>query len=388
MQLSGGLHLAYCTNIHRGESWPETLAALERHTLEVRERVSPGRPYAIGLRLGAEAARTLCDKSERLAFARWLDRHQCYVFTINGFPYGRFHGTRVKEQVFQPDWSAAARTEYTRALFEILADLLPPGISGSVSTVPGSHKELIRDAKHEADILTHVREMGEWIARFADSRRLDLHLGLEPEPLGYLENTAETLAFFAKLGGSEPVRRCLGVNYDTCHLAIEYEDPADSLTQLAGSGVRLSKLHLSSALRLRPEAEALRRLHDYQDDVYFHQVIVRRDDGTLVRHRDLPEALAAAASIKPAAGDEWRVHFHIPLHAAPDEIFQNTADHLTGALDVLAARPSLCQHLEMETYTWEVLPAHLRAASVEDQLEKEYAWTLAELNRRGISPAP
>ena len=384
MELSHGIHLAYCTNIHRGESWPETLAALERHTLAVRERVCQGRPYAIGLRLGVQAARTLYDKGERLAFQRWLGRHHCYVFTINGFPYGQFHGTRVKEQVFQPDWSTAARVEYTQALFEIMADLAPPGVAGSVSTVPGSHKELIRDAKQEADILTNVREMGEWIARLSDARGVDLHLGLEPEPLGYIENTAETLAFFDKLGRSEPVRRCLGVNYDTCHLAIEYEEPREALGRFAEAGIRISKLHLSSALRLRPEREALDRLRAFQEDVYFHQVIVRRDDGSLVRHRDLPDALAAAAAQKPSANDEWRVHFHIPLHAAPDELFQNTSDHLTGALDVLAEQPALCQHLEMETYTWEVLPAEMRAACVEDQLEREYAWTLAELDKRGL----
>jgi sugar phosphate isomerase/epimerase len=384
MELKHGIHLAYCTNIHRGESWPETLAALERHTLEVRDRVCQGRPYAIGLRLGAEAARTLYDRSERDAFRRWLDRHMCYVFTINGFPYGRFHGTRVKEQVFQPDWSTAARVEYTQALFEIIADLVPSGVSGSVSTVPGSHKELIRDAKHEADILKNVREIGEWIARLSDVRGVDLHLGLEPEPLGYIENTPETLAFFEKLGRSEPVRRCLGVNYDTCHLAVEFEDPQTALTKLSAAGIRLSKLHLSSALRLTPDGDSLHRLRAFQEDVYFHQVIARRDDGSLQRHRDLPEALTAAAAQRPGSGDEWRVHFHIPLHAAPDEMFQNTTDHLTGALEVLAANPSRCQHLEMETYTWEVLPPELRSARVEDQLVKEYEWTLRELSQRAL----
>lgn len=384
MELKHGIHLAYCTNIHRGETWPETLAALERHTLEVRDRVCSGRPYAIGLRLGVQAAQALYDRAERDAFRRWLDRHQCYVFTINGFPYGQFHGTRVKEQVFQPDWSTAARVEYTQALFEIIADIVPSGVSGSVSTVPGSHKELIRGAKQEADILKNVREMGEWIARLSDARGVDLHLGLEPEPLGYIENTAETLAFFEKLGQSEPVRRCLGVNYDTCHLAIEYEEPKAALAELADARVRVSKLHLSSALRLHPEREALDRLRAFQEDVYFHQVIVRRDDGSLHRYRDLPEALAAAAAKKPGGGDEWRVHFHIPLHASPDELFQNTRDHLTGALDMLAANPSVCQHLEMETYTWEVLPPEMRAATVEDQLAKEYEWTLAELGARGL----
>jgi sugar phosphate isomerase/epimerase len=385
MQLPHSLHLAYCTNIHRGETWLETLAALERHTLEVRDRVCPKEPYAIGLRLGVRAALTLYDRKERDAFRRWLDRNRCYVFTINGFPYGQFHGTRVKEQVFQPDWSTSARVEYTRALFEIVADLVPPGVSGSVSTVPGSHKELIRDAKQESDILTNVREMGEWIARLSDARGVDLHLGLEPEPLGYIENTPETLAFFEKLGTSEPVRRCLGVNYDTCHLAIEYEDPAVSLRRFAEAGIRISKLHLSSALRVTPEREVLHRLTSFQDDVYFHQVIARRDDGSLHRYRDLPDALTAAAATRPSSTEEWRIHFHIPLHAAPEEWFQTTTDHLTGALDVLGKNPSLCQHLEMETYTWEVLPEDLRATTVEDQLMKEYEWTLGELTKRGLA---
>lgn len=385
MEIKHGIHLAYCTNIHRGETWQETLAALDRHTLEVRDRVCHGQPYAIGLRLGVQAALSLYDKGERLNFQRWLEKNQCYVFTINGFPYGQFHGTRVKEQVFQPDWSTAARVEYTRALFEIIADLVPSGIAGSVSTVPGSHKELIRDAKHESDILVNLRETAEWIARLSDASGKDLHLGLEPEPLGYIENTPETVAFFEKLGQSEPIRRCLGVNYDTCHLAIEYEEPQHALAQLAGAGIRLSKLHLSSALKLRPEREALDRLRAFQEDVYFHQVIVRHDDGSLQRYRDLPDALTAASEKKPAGGDEWRVHFHIPLHAAPDELFGNTSDHLTGALDVLGANPGLCQHLEMETYTWEVLPPDLRATTVEDQLAKEYDWTLTELRKRGLA---
>ncbi|HWB06526.1 MAG TPA: metabolite traffic protein EboE [Verrucomicrobiales bacterium] len=385
MELPYGLHLAYCTNIHRGETWPEILVALERHTLEVRDRVCPAKPYAIGLRLGVQAALTLYDRKERDNFRRWLDRNRCYVFTINGFPYGQFHGTRVKEQVFQPDWSTAARVEYTRALFEIIADIVPPGVAGSVSTVPGSHKELIRDAKQEADILTNLREMGEWIARLSDKTGVDLHLGLEPEPLGYIENTPETLAFFEKLGTSEPVQRCLGVNYDTCHLAIEYEDPAVSLRRFAEARIRLSKLHLSSALRLAPHPNVLRRLRDFQEDVYFHQVIARRDDGSLQRYRDLPDALAAAASARPSSTEEWRVHFHIPLHAPPDDMFQTTGDHLTGALDVLARNPSLCQHLEMETYTWEVLPREMRSATVEDQLMKEYEWALGELGKRKLA---
>ena len=72
---------------------------------------------------------------------KWLEEKNCYVFTINGFPYGNFHGERVKEQVYRPDWSNPDRLEYTVLLFEILEKLLQPGEEGSVSTLPGSFKE-------------------------------------------------------------------------------------------------------------------------------------------------------------------------------------------------------------------------------------------------------
>ncbi len=385
MNLSQGLHLAYCTNIHRGETWPETLEALEKYTLAVKREVCPDGPYAIGLRLGAAAAQALMDARTRLDFQRWLDRQGCYVFTINGFPYGQFHGTRVKEQVFQPDWSTADRVDYTQALFAILADLLPPGVSGSVSTVPGSHKELIRDAKHEQDLTANLKAMGGWIARLSDRRGLDLHLGIEPEPLGYIENTAETLRFFEGLGGGEEIRRCLGVNYDTCHLAVEFEDGAPGLDLLEERGIRLSKLHLSSALRVPCVPPLLKRLQAFQEDTYFHQTIARRPDGSLRRFRDLPEALAHAAAHGVSEDEEWRVHFHVPLHADVEEPFGDTRDHLLATLDWLAAKPTRCAHLEMETYTWEVLPRELRSGSVVDQLVREYAWTLDALRARGLA---
>ena len=143
MQLNHGLHLAYCTNIHRGETWAQTFDTLQKYTLAVRDRVSKGKPYAIGLRLGADAARELSDAQTLADFRRWLDRENCYVFTVNGFPYGKFHGTRVKEQVYQPDWTTDERVDYTNLLFDLLAQIVPEGIEGSVSTVPGSFKEFI-----------------------------------------------------------------------------------------------------------------------------------------------------------------------------------------------------------------------------------------------------
>jgi sugar phosphate isomerase/epimerase len=385
MKLNHDLHLAYCTNIHRAETWPETLAALREFSLAVRDRVCPGKPYAVGLRLSDLASRELSQPAALLEFRRWLDQNNCYIFTINGFPYGQFHGRRVKEQVYRPDWTSDDRVNYTNRLFDLLGQLVPPGIEGSVSTVPGSFKEFITTDDQLRRIRANIFRCVEHIASVSARTGRRLHLGLEPEPLGLLETTDETLDFFDRLRAGHPddsrLAEFLGVNYDTCHLAVEFEDPAGSLARLRRHGVKISKLHLSSALKLRPAPESLAALAAFANDTWLHQVVSRAADGKLTRHKDLDAALAAPKS--PA--EEWRVHFHIPLHSPPAAWFDNTTDHLLGVLDVLQADPRLCSHLEMETYTWEVLPPELKSRSVVGQLSAEYDWCLKALRARGLA---
>jgi sugar phosphate isomerase/epimerase len=386
MKLSHGLHLAYCTNIHRGESWAQTFDTLRRHTLAVRDRVGRGRPYAIGLRLGADAARELSDRATLNSFRAWLDRENCYVFTINGFPYGTFHGTRVKEQVYRPDWTTRERLEYTNRLFDLLAEIVPEGVEGSVSTVPVSFKEFALDDAALRATRANLWRCVEHIEQVSRRTGRTLHLGLEPEPLCTLETSDELIRYFEQLRADRPgddrVDRFLGMNYDCCHLAVEYEDAAAALGNLRAAGVKLSKIHLSNALTVRPTPEARAALRAFTDDVYFHQTLQRDAAGRITRFRDLPEALAAPDH-SPSA--EWRIHFHIPLHSAPTPLFGNTADHLLAVLDAVQADPQRCTHFEMETYTWEVMPAEMKKRDVVDQLVAEYDWTLARLAERGIT---
>ena len=387
MELDDGIHLAYCTNIHRGETWDETFAGLRDHTLRVKQRVCAEAPYAIGLRLGHQAAEELRFGDGVLdGFRRWMDENGCYVFTINGFPYGRFHGGRVKEQVYVPDWSTAGRLDYTNLLFDLLAEMIPAGIEGSVSSLPGSFKEFVTDGDRVPAIAGNLRACAEHIETLSERIGQGLHLGLEPEPLGLFETSGETVTFFDEHLDGHLEREFIGVNYDTCHLAIEYEDPRAAIGRLVDAGIRISKVHLSSALTLTPEPEAIDRLKDFQEDTYLHQVVVRDGSSPLRRFRDLPDALAAAEADPKSVGEEWRVHFHIPLHSQPESVFGTTADHLAGALDVLAEQRQICKHLEMETYTWEVMPRAMHSADVADQLEKEYRWTLGELQARGLEP--
>jgi hypothetical protein len=391
MKLNHGLHLAYCTNVHRGETWAQTFSALERHTLVVRRRVAPGQPYAIGLRLGHRAAEELAQPAMLTAFRHWLDANDCYVFTINGFPYGSFHGTRVKEQVYAPDWSTHERLVYTQLLFNLLAQLVPAGVAGSVSTVPGSFKPwTTNDPARRAAIFENVTACARTIAEISDRTGRDLHLGMEPEPCCQFETTQETVDFFDGWRSSDVsvesdgLLRRVGVNYDCCHLGVEFEEPGAALDRLVQAGLRLSKIHLSSALRVKPDAAGRAALAAFVEPTYLHQVVIGSSTSGVVRKRyvDLPEALADTEPSRP--DDEWRVHFHLPLHAAPGAPFGDTRDHLLGALDWMKAHPEACQHVEMETYTWEVLPPAMRL-SIEDQLVNEYEWTLSEMRARGMA---
>lgn len=392
MQLNHSLQLAYCTNVHRGESWLETLLSLQKYIPAIRQRVCPDKPFAIGLRLSERAARELSDAAALLEFRRWMGKNSCYVFTINGFPYGQFHATRVKEHVYSPDWSAPERVAYTNLLFNLLAEMMPKEVEGSVSTLPCTFKGFYPTNDTLKLIRQNLWKTVEHIARLSSKTGRTLHLGLEPEPLCWLESTAETLHFFDHMRAEHPrderLMQHLGVNYDTCHFAVEYEEPQTALGCLINAGIKISKIHLSSALKVTPTPEAREKLRVFADDIYLHQVVSRNSAGERAIFTDLPEALGAARTAyrdETVELPEWRIHFHVPLHAPAAAPFDNTNDDLLSVLDLLGQYPAICSHLEMETYTWEVLPPELKERDVADQIAGEYEWTLDRCRERGLA---
>ncbi len=386
MRLSHDHHLAYCTNIHPAESWAETFHVLKTHVLAVRDSLgtsafrSPHSAFAIGLRLSAQAATELLAENNLPAFQTWLAEEHCYVFTINGFPYGAFHGTRVKENVYRPDWSTAERLTYTNDLFTIIAALSPADSGGSVSTLPGSFKEFQAD---ESAIFRNLEACANHIESLSNSTGKDLHLGLEPEPLGHFENTAETLAFFQRFlavaADPDLIKRRLGINYDTCHFALEFDDCRASLDALRAAGLRISKVHLSSALEFTPsDPAALESIKPFDEPTYLHQVILN-DGATLTRHKDLPSFLSSlqTSHLTPNTPATGRIHFHIPLYADPAPPLRSTQSHVTDLLAYRRDHPGFCNHYEIETYTWGVLPGTLQTPIVE-QIANEYRWLLPQ----------
>ncbi len=382
----GQFHLAYCTNVHPGDDWAETWAELARHLPPLKAALSPQEPFGVGLRLSDRAARELLETDRLERFATWLDAQGLYVFTLNGFPYGSFHRVEVKDRVYAPDWTRVERLNYTARLARVLARLLPAGMEGGISTVPLSYKhwhatEAAREAAFDsgADRLLDAARM---LARLASETGRVIHLDLEPEPDCLLEDAAETVALFGRLrrraAPSEEamVLRHLRVCWDACHAAVEFEATADALTRFAAHGIAVGKLQLSSALRAPlggpAERRALqRRLQPFAEGTYLHQVVERRADGTLRRHRDLGTALKRIGDPEAA---EWRVHFHVPIFAADLGGLSTTRPELEATLDALLRRP-FCDHVEIETYTWDVLPPAMRL-DLPQSLLREYRWAL------------
>lgn len=394
MRVGAGVHLTYCTNIHPGETWAEVWRNVETHCVAVKAAVCPDEPFGLGLRLSAEAALDLEEPETLDAFRERLQHHGLYVFTINGFPYGKFHRTRVKERVYEPDWRSDARADYTVRLSRILANLLPDGVEGSVSTVPvGFRPAFMGKDGAVAEAVVRLVDQGAMLARLHRETGRVVRLALEPEPHCVLETVPETVRFFeerlfgaaARLqmekacgferGGEEAeaaLRRHLGVCLDTCHAAVEFEEPAVAVRALRAAGIAIAKVQLSAGLQVAAatssERNALRR---FCDDVYLHQV-VERSRGGLRRYLDLPEALAAGGE------GEWRIHFHVPLFLERLESFRNTQPFLAEILALHRGEP-VSTHLEVETYTWDVLPAEHRTVDVATAVAREMRWVLDRL---------
>jgi sugar phosphate isomerase/epimerase len=396
------LHLTYCTNIHAGETWDDVRAVVATHVRAVKARVCPDRPFGVGLRLSAEAARRLAEPSVLAEFRDELRAAGLYVFTINGFPYGAFSGTRVKERVYRPDWLEDERLDYSNTLAGILAALLPEGVEGSVSTVPGCFEERGAEGAASPRVAERLRAHAAYLLRLRARTGSVVTLALEPEPHCLLETSADAAAFFTEhvfspasiadfaattgtdaAAAEAALRRHLGVCLDACHAAVQFETPDESLDRLAAAGVRILKVQVSAGLRVAPPNAAARAaLAPFAEGVYLHQVVARHGSH-LRRTLDLPEALAeatraAAPESDARAGDEWRVHFHVPLFLERLGPFETTQAFLRPLLARLA-RENICQHLEVETYTWDVLPEEFRGEPVDEAIARELAWTLEGL---------
>ncbi len=386
------VHLTYCMNIHPGEGWADQLAALKTKVPVLRGMIAPDAWFGVGLRLGAKAVEDLANHPQlRRSALDVFAEHNIYPFTVNAFPYGRFHDGPVKENVYAPDWRTSERLNYTFDVCDILAEWLPEGVDGSISTVPGSFKKWIETEDDKLTIVRNLAAVAAYLAAIREDTGREIHLGVEPEPSCFLETTAETIAFFQDLmwtvgveevkrirkcytsDAEEMIRRHLGVCFDTCHVALQFEDPAASLQAYRDAGIRISKIQLSAALMIQSGGAAWDALRQFVEPVYLHQVIGRTADGAIKSWDDLPLALNDEAG--RAEVGEARVHFHVPLFFTGAGEINSTGGLLSPDFfrQILDGATS---HVEIETYTFDVLPAAIRPPDVVESIAREYAWAL------------
>ena len=385
-------HLTYGTNIHAGESWVEHFIALRKNFPQIKKALSPNVPMGIGLRLSNIASIDLQDEDKLQEFQQWLKENDAYVFTMNGFPYGGFHHTTVKDQVHTPDWTTDDRLNYTLRLFNILAQLLPEGMDGGISTSPLSYKPWFANAterKNATNIATrNIIKVAEELHKTKLSTGVLLHLDIEPEPDGFLESGREFIDWFegdllkAETSLSEEqLKQYINLCYDVCHFAIGYEPHAEIIKKLADKGIKVGKIQISAALKAPMPAvgerdQIINAISKYNEPTYLHQVIAQCSDGSLIRYPDLPEALAD--STNPTV-EEWRAHFHVPIFIEDMGLVKSTQSDIVQVLDIQKNNP-FTNHLEVETYTWEVLPNELKVP-LDESIVRELEWVIENMKK-------
>lgn len=371
--------LVYCLNVFPGDGIDryadEILPAMQR----VRSAMGMSETFGLGLFLDGNTMKTLQVPAERERFLACVREYGFSVPTCNAFPMQPFHGQPVKQDVYTPDWRSRERLVHTLHTAELLANFLPEGGEGSVSTAPGAYYSYGNHPEDRAQIVKHLREAADALHGLEERTGRCVHLGVEPEPDGMLESTEDFISFYEDellcAGKEDRIRRHLGICFDTCHLAIQFENLTESVARFRSAGIRLSKVHISAALECSNTPEALHQLAAFEEPVYLHQTRLHRPDGVVMGWPDLKPALHELP--KRGAGTV-RVHFHVPVDD-PDLGGLQSTSHLLDPAFFRAALDAGCTIFEVETYTFHVIPEHRRVGGLEEQMVRELSWAAARL---------
>jgi hypothetical protein len=395
------VRLAYCLNLHPAEDFDALLAGMRSITLPLRDRLArAGERFGVGLYLPAALARRLASDEgagNLEVLERFLEENALDPFTYNAFPAGGFHEAGLKAAVFRPTWMEEERLRFTLDVATIAARLAADESVRShvsISTHTGGLAAKVRGAAEIAACRENYARAARALAALEARSGRRIVLALEPEPRALSSDTRELAAFFERLRGTAEAGRHLGACLDACHSAVEFEDPEESVERATATGP-LGKLQFSSALVLADPArsdDARARLLAMDEPRYLHQVtgIAR---GERCQATDLPELgehLKGPAREAWLACPEWRCHFHVPvdLETVGASGLATTRGHADRILERALARPERWGvdelHLEIETYTWQVLPGAARGeGAMVDGLEREYAHVMERLRSAG-----
>ena len=355
--------LSYCTNVHPCRSRNDLERIITQEARSVQEQC--GFSIGVGLWLPEVVISEVAqDATVTRSIASLLADQGLQCFSLNAFPFGDFHSERVKENVYLPDWSDIRRLDYTRLCSKFLAGVLTREDEGSVSTLPLAYKQAVQSPDFSKRAIDQLVQLSRDLDRLHHETGKTIRLAIEPEPFCLLETTPETIHFFEmlwdaadKAGVGELVRQHIGVCYDVCHQAVEFENASVAISELAAADIRINKVQISCAIELnKPSDEKARQaLAAFAEQRYLHQTFARHSDGRVISHTDLSQELALDPPPDWKQAEKWRVHFHVPVDADRLGPLGTTRPELIRALHALGQLPYE-PHLEVETYTWPVLP--------------------------------
>ncbi len=357
--------LCYCGNVHNARDLDELLASIESGPALVRDELGLDE-LGYGLWLSETAlSDSIADGHTRLRAA--LAKHQIRVSTMNAFPQGDCQAEVVKYQVYEPNWASAERLHYTLECAELLVLLLDDGCeTGTISTLPLGVRGAMEDSAALERACENLCRAAISLEALATASGKSIRVCIEPEPGCYLETGADFIAFWqgplarvaARMSCSEAVAAHLGMCLDTCHHALMFEDASALVKALSGAQIPVGKIQLSSAIRIDPNSsESMFALRQLDEKRFLHQVIARVD-GVVSACDDI----SGVGSLPMT--DDWRVHFHVPIHLAEFSGLGTTQNFMR---EILSLVPSLAlpPQLEVETYTWQVMPENERPNSPE-----------------------
>jgi hypothetical protein len=398
MNLGHGLgHLTYSTLVHATDNWDQLWKSVNTYLPAVKARVAPDQKFGVCLRTSAPSIEQLATEPAKVAdLKQFFADQDLYLYTANAFVYGVFKKQVIKEDVYEPDWATPERREYTKKVANLLAELAPEGINPSIQSAPLGFKPKVTG---EDVVETYTSNVIDVVAHLVDLKKKTgkmVTLGLEPEPRCYLETTDETITYFknylfsgptaqrlAKATGlneadaAQAMKDYVGVVFDIGHQAVGYEDIPASLQKLVDNGVQIVKLQEAASMYI-PEVtqKVVDALQNFAKTIYLSQTCQKKD-GVQTWFLNLEDAFEDW--YKNPGPREWRTHFHVPVFLEDlGGYFGTTRFALEQALAFHKKQP-LSTHLEIETYTWDVLPDHLKTGDIVEYVTRELEWVRGQL---------
>ena len=397
MNLGKGLgHLTYSTLVHPADDWEQLWKSVNTYLPQVKARMAPNQKFGVCLRTSAPSAAALsADPSKRADLKQFFADNDLYLYTANAFVYGVFKKQIIKEDVYEPDWRTEDRVEYTMQVASLLAHLAPDGIEPSIQSAPLGFKPRVTGEDVVEAYTTNVIRVVAHLVKLHKETGKVVTLGLEPEPRCFLETTDETVEYFtktlfsgetakrlAKLTGlneadaATAMRKHMGVVFDIGHQAVGFEHIPTSLQKLVDNDVQIVKLQEAASMYMPGVTQkTVDALQAFAKTIYLSQTCQKKD-GKTTWFMNLEDAFEDW--YKNPGPRDWRTHFHVPVFLNDLGAFGTTRYALEEALAFHKKTP-LSAHLEIETYTWDVLPDHLKTGDIVEYVCREMDWVKGQL---------